>query len=70
MRKLLCVMVLATACGKHAEKKPEEAPKTVEQPKPAAASGEVPITSKSPEAIEEFKTGRDLMMHHRSRHRS
>jgi tetratricopeptide (TPR) repeat protein len=65
MRKLFCVMVLATACGKHAEKKPEEAPKTVEQPKPTAPSGEVPITSKSPEAINEFKTGLDFMMHAR-----
>jgi Flp pilus assembly protein TadD len=65
MRELLCVLVLAAACGKHAEKKPEESPKAVEQTKPVAPSGELPITSKSPEAIQEFKTGLDLMMHAR-----
>jgi Flp pilus assembly protein TadD len=64
MQKLLCVMVVVAACGKHAEKKQEETSKTVEQTKPVTPA-ELPITSKSPEAIQEFKTGIDLMMHAR-----
>lgn len=64
MRKLVCVMVVVAACGKQAEKKPpqqEQTTLTDESPR----SPELPITSKSPEAIQEFKVGLDLMMHAR-----
>jgi tetratricopeptide (TPR) repeat protein len=62
------MVLAAAACGKHAEKKQDETPqtsKTVEPAKPAAPAGELPITSKSPDAIQEFKLGVDLMMHAR-----
>src|SRR5512139_2807755 len=64
MRTLVCAMVLVAACGKHAEKKQEELPKSVEPAKPAAPA-ELPITSKSPDAIKEFQLGEDMLTHAR-----
>ena len=56
-KAMVCVVLIAAACGKKAEDKqaqPEATTKVVEQPKKPPALMRVPVTSKSPEAIAEY----------------
>lgn len=58
------VLVLAVACKQSGDKQRESQAKAVDLQKPVqAAPADVPVTSKSPEAIRAFEQARDLVDH-------